>query len=76
MRVEYADAAHTTTDYGYDVRRRVRTVQTYRGPPSIWTAPPQSYFPAPNLHMRCQTGERPGALRCSVRPAAWPIILL
>jgi RHS repeat-associated protein len=49
-RVEYGDVAKTTTDFGYDDRRRLQTVQTYRGPPSIWTSPPQSYQPSPNLN--------------------------
>ncbi|GMV19447.1 MAG: hypothetical protein AMXMBFR56_76710 [Polyangiaceae bacterium] len=39
QRVEYGDATHTTTDFSYDVRRRVKTVQTYRGPPAGWNAP-------------------------------------
>jgi RHS repeat-associated protein len=37
--VHYGDAAETTTDFSYDVRRRVKTVQTYRGPPAGWNAP-------------------------------------
>jgi RHS repeat-associated protein len=49
-RIEYGDVAQTTTDYSYDIRRRLSTVQTYRGPPSIWSSPPQSYQPAPNLN--------------------------
>ena len=38
-RIEYGDLAKTTTDFSYDVRRRVKTVQTYRGPPAGWNAP-------------------------------------
>ncbi|GMV20002.1 MAG: hypothetical protein AMXMBFR56_82260 [Polyangiaceae bacterium] len=38
-RVEYGDGAKTGTDFSYDVRRRVKTVQTYRGPPAGWNAP-------------------------------------
>jgi len=39
QRVEYGDGAKTGTDFTYDVRRRVKTVQTYRGPPAGWNAP-------------------------------------
>ncbi|MCC6903010.1 MAG: hypothetical protein IT377_28835, partial [Polyangiaceae bacterium] len=38
-RIEYGDLAKTTTDFSYDVRRRVKAVQTYRGPPAGWSAP-------------------------------------
>ena len=47
----YGDLAATTTHYTYDNRRRVRTVQTYRGPPSDWTAGTGNstdYLPAGN----------------------------
>src|SRR5256885_1689786 len=44
----YGDAAHTTTSMGYDQRRRLSSVQTYRGPPASWTANPATYAPAPN----------------------------
>ena len=43
----YGDAAGTRTDTDYDTRRRLRNVQTYRGPPSIWSSPPANYTPAP-----------------------------
>ncbi len=46
--IQYGDLARTTTDFGHDVRRRVRTVQTYRGPPTEWTSPPTNYSPAPD----------------------------
>ncbi len=45
--VQYGDAADTRTDYVYDTRRRVSTVQTYRGPPAEWTASTPPYTPAP-----------------------------
>jgi len=35
--VHYGDLADTTTHYSYDNRRRLRSVQTYRGPPSAWS---------------------------------------
>jgi RHS repeat-associated protein len=36
--IVYGDAAATTTAFDYDLKRRLRSVQTYRGPPSIWTS--------------------------------------
>jgi RHS repeat-associated protein len=44
----YGDKAETTAAYQYDNRKRLRSVQTYRGPPSIWTMPPPQYQPAPH----------------------------
>jgi RHS repeat-associated protein len=44
----YGDAAKTTTAMSYDGRRRLSSVQTYRGTPAIWTSPPASYTPAPS----------------------------
>jgi RHS repeat-associated protein len=38
--IEYGDLAKTTTAYTYDNRRRVHSVQTYRGPPDAWKADP------------------------------------
>ena len=35
--VHYGDLADTTTHYTYDNRRRLRSVQTYRGPPGTWS---------------------------------------
>jgi len=43
----FGDAAGTRTDSDYDTRRRLRNVQTYRGPPGIWTTPPANYTPVP-----------------------------
>jgi RHS repeat-associated protein len=34
--LERGDIAHTTTAYSYDERRRLRSVQSYRGVPPIW----------------------------------------
>ncbi|MBI3202989.1 MAG: hypothetical protein HYZ29_15730, partial [Myxococcales bacterium] len=45
--LQYGDEAKTTTDFFFDNRRRLKTVQTYRGPPSLWTATPQTVAPAP-----------------------------
>ncbi len=35
--IRYGDLAGTTTSFSYDDRKRLRTVQTYRGPPSAWS---------------------------------------
>src|SRR6185369_3243157 len=45
--IKYGDLAQTTTDNDYDTRRRLRNVQTYRGPPGYWTSPPSNYTPVP-----------------------------
>jgi len=45
----YGDVATTTTSFSYDNRRRLSSVQTYRGPPGIWTQPPPAYQPAPSF---------------------------
>ncbi len=45
--IQYGDKAQTTTDFLYDIRRRVSSVQTYRGPPSDWTTAPPGYLPPP-----------------------------
>jgi RHS repeat-associated protein len=43
----YGDAAKTTSALSYDARRRLSSVQTYRGPPAIWSQVPAAYLPAP-----------------------------
>ena len=45
----FGDAAQTTTGFSYDQRRRLSSVQTYRGPPAHWTSPPANYVPAPTF---------------------------
>ena len=47
--IVYGDLANTTTQFTYDNRRRVKTVQTYRGPPASWSSPPVDYLPAPTF---------------------------
>ena len=47
--LKYGDAAQTTTGFSYDIRRRVSSVQTYRGPPGSWTSPPSGYQPPPTF---------------------------
>ncbi len=44
----YGDEAHTTSTFEYDVRRRLVSVLTERGPPTLWSSPPAAYSPAPN----------------------------
>ena len=46
--VQYADVAKTTTNYAYDPRRRVSTVETDRAAPGLWSTP-TNYTPAPTL---------------------------
>ncbi len=41
--IVYGDAAKTTTAMSYDLRRRLSSVQTYRGPPPMWSQPPSGY---------------------------------
>jgi RHS repeat-associated protein len=43
----YGDAASTTTAMSYDGRRRLSSVQTYRGPAASWSQSPPAYSPAP-----------------------------
>lgn len=45
--IEYGDIAKTTTDFFFDNRRRLKNVQTYRGPPPQWSALPAVIQPAP-----------------------------
>ena len=45
--IVYGDVAQTTTTSDFDARRRLRDVQTYRGPPSIWSSAPANYTPVP-----------------------------
>ncbi len=47
--IVYGDTAHTTTATSHDGRRRLSSVQTYRGAPAVWTADPAPYAPAPEL---------------------------
>lgn len=46
--ITYGDVAQTSTVFAYDVRRRLDSVMTYRGPPALWTANPPAYTPAPD----------------------------
>ena len=44
--IEYGDIARTTTSFNYDLRRRLSSVQTYRGPAELWSDP-NAYSPGP-----------------------------
>jgi RHS repeat-associated protein len=46
----FGDAAGTTSAFSYDARRRLASVQTFRGAPAIWSSPPASYSPAPDTN--------------------------
>jgi RHS repeat-associated protein len=46
--IEYGDIATTTTAFSYDNRRRLASVQTYRGPPPLWSATSGGITPAPS----------------------------
>ncbi len=84
--VEYGDLAQTSTDFTHDVRRRLKTVQTYRGPPVEWSSPPVSYVPTPNpsgpdqvFQSILEDGEffydevdNPTEIRDYRNPAVWP----
>ncbi|MEZ4226565.1 MAG: toxin TcdB middle/N-terminal domain-containing protein [Polyangiaceae bacterium] len=43
--IVYGDIAHTTSDLGYDTRRRLVSATTERVAPGIWTSPPAGYTP-------------------------------
>jgi RHS repeat-associated protein len=47
QQITYGDVARTSTHFQYDQRRRLASVQTDRGPPSLWSASPAAYTPAP-----------------------------
>ncbi len=54
-KIVYGDLAATTTEFSYDGRRRLSSVQTYRGPPTIWSStpiskPPTKTEPGPTTH--------------------------
>ncbi len=46
--VVYGDVASTTSAFSYDLRRRLWSVQTYRGPPATWTQTSAQYAPPPS----------------------------
>jgi RHS repeat-associated protein len=45
LEITHGDLAKTKQAFSYDNRRRLRSVQTYRGPPNDWSQP--TYAPAP-----------------------------
>jgi RHS repeat-associated protein len=81
--IVYGDAAATTTAFDYDLKRRLRSVQTYRGPPSIWTS--GGITPAPvttepstlqllleDLEYGYDNVDNPTEIRDWRKPADWP----
>lgn len=69
QKLVYGDLARTETVFSYDQRRRVRTVQTYRGPPSCWKVG-QLDDPPPE----CK-GYAAGELYGSSEPTTFPLLL-
>jgi RHS repeat-associated protein len=49
QQIEYGDIAKTTTAFSYDNRRRLGSVQTYRGPPPLWSQASSGITPAPSV---------------------------
>ncbi len=47
--IVYGDTARTTTSMSYDQRRRLSSVQTYRGPPALWSTPNAYVSAAPPI---------------------------
>ncbi|HEY0870905.1 MAG TPA: hypothetical protein VGD55_10945, partial [Acidothermaceae bacterium] len=86
LQVVYGDAAGTTSLMSYDARRRLSSVQTYRGPPAIWSSPPQTYVPPPSyagppstfqlllqdLAYTYDSVGNPLAIQDSRTPSEWP----
>jgi RHS repeat-associated protein len=86
--IVYGDVAATTTTSSYDSRRRLSSVQTYRGTPALWATPPATYTPAPDtnpadppttlqllladLDYQYDVVDNPIAIRDWRNPAEWP----
>ena len=84
--IVYGDAAGTTSVFSYDTRRRLSSVQTYRGPPAIWSQQPPAYSPASNpagppdtfqlllqdLQYQYDSVDDPITIRDFRSPAEWP----
>lgn len=78
----YGDLARTSTSFTYDVRRRVDTVVTQRGPPSSWTEPTSTYTPSTQsttLQRLLESGtfryddaDNPVAIEDHRQPDEWP----
>lgn len=68
-KIGYGDLAKTETVFTYDQRRRVHTVQTYRGPPSCWKVN-QLEDPPPE----CK-GYAAGEFYLSGQPSTFPLLL-
>jgi len=80
--IVYGDAASTTTAFDYDLKRRLRSVQTYRGPPSVWsggitpapvtTGPSTLQLVLEDLEYSYDTVDNPTEIRDWRKPADWP----
>ena len=79
--ITYGDAAQTSTAYLYDERRRISSVQTYRGPPGsgYWTLHNTSSTNAPTQQMVLQDEDflydvvgNPVEIRDWRDPEEWP----
>lgn len=79
----YGDAAATMTAFDYDLKRRLRSVQTYRGPPSIWTSgtitpvpvttePSTLQLVLEDLEYSYDNVDNPTDIRDWRKPADWP----
>ena len=86
QRIGYGDVAGTNSVFSYDTRRRLSSVQTYRGPPAIWSQQPPAYTPAPDpsgppetfqlllqdLSYTYDAVDNPTQIRDDRNPAEWP----
>ena len=84
--IVYGDTAATTSAFTYDSRRRLASVQTYRGPPALWSQQPPAYSPPPDpggppdtfqlllqdLAYTYDAVDNPTQIRDFRNPAEWP----
>ncbi|MGH7295432.1 MAG: DddA-like double-stranded DNA deaminase toxin, partial [Polyangiaceae bacterium] len=79
--IGYGDLAGTTSVFNYDTRRRLSSVQTYRGPPAMWaTEPPDPLGASDNtfqlllqdLSYSYDAVDNPTTIRDGRNPAEWP----
>jgi RHS repeat-associated protein len=76
--IVYGDVAKTQSVFSYDTRRRLSSVQTYRGPPAIWSQQ-QSSSTSPTFQLLLQdldylydAVDNPTEVRDFRNPAEWP----
>ena len=84
--IVYGDVAATRSAFTYDSRRRLASVQTYRGPPALWSQQPPAYSPPPDpsgppdtfqlllqdLAYTYDAVDNPAQIRDFRNPAEWP----